>query len=443
MANVALVVLDTLRKDSFDNAFDWLPGRRFTNAYSTGSFTVPAHASLFVGKYPSELGVHSKNRNLDCSEPTLAELISNSGYNTKSYSCNPYISNAFGFDRGFNDFCGSWRLKHLDPDLFDWKSFISKTRDDGPTRYLKALWGCVTGDCETISSLKHGLHLKTRGMDLFDNGIRDDGAEECLEYIRNETFDSDEFLFINLMEAHAPYVPPQEYRTVELGKSPGLFESISGSVDADPETVRQAYEDSVKYLSDIYKKIFEELSDDFDYIITLGDHGEMFGNHGMWTHVHGVYPELTHIPLVISGDGVSGTEETPVSLLDVHRTVLNITGVEAESRGQDLLDDVSQVGRITEYHGLIQDRVYRLSQQDISDDLIDKYDSELRGVLLAGGYYGYETVDRFMEVGKSVDDPQERLSEIIADLSVREVESENNEKLSQETLDQLEDLGYA
>jgi arylsulfatase len=280
-------------------------------------------------------------------------------------------------------------------------------------------------------------------MDLFDNGIRDDGAEECLEYIRNETFDSDEFLFINLMEAHAPYVPPQEYRTVELGKSPGLFESISGSVDADPETVRQAYEDSVKYLSDIYKKIFEELSDDFDYIITLGDHGEMFGNHSMWTHVHGVYPELTHIPLVISGDGVSGTEETPVSLLDVHRTVLNITGVEAESRGQDLLDDVSQVGRITEYHGLIQDQVYRLSQQDISDDLIDKYDSELRGVLLAGGYYGYETVDGFMEVGKSVDDPQERLSEIIADLSVREVESESTEKLSQETLDQLEDLGYA
>jgi arylsulfatase A-like enzyme len=64
--NVAIVVLDTLRKDAFDREFDWLPGRRFSAAYSTGSWTVPAHASLFAGKYPSELGVHSKNRFLDC-----------------------------------------------------------------------------------------------------------------------------------------------------------------------------------------------------------------------------------------------------------------------------------------------------------------------------------------------------------------------------------------
>lgn len=55
--NIALIVLDTLRKDSFDEHFDWLPGRRFENAWAPSHWTVPVHASLFTGHYPSEVGV--------------------------------------------------------------------------------------------------------------------------------------------------------------------------------------------------------------------------------------------------------------------------------------------------------------------------------------------------------------------------------------------------
>jgi len=47
--SIALVVLDTLRKDSFDEHFDWLEGVRYDNAWSTSHWTHPAHGSLFTG----------------------------------------------------------------------------------------------------------------------------------------------------------------------------------------------------------------------------------------------------------------------------------------------------------------------------------------------------------------------------------------------------------
>lgn len=47
--NVAVIVLNTMRKDVFDEHFDWFPGVRYEEAYSIESYTVPAHGSLFTG----------------------------------------------------------------------------------------------------------------------------------------------------------------------------------------------------------------------------------------------------------------------------------------------------------------------------------------------------------------------------------------------------------
>ena len=80
--NVAVVVLDTLRRDRFREYFDWLPGQFYSRAFSTSHWTVPAHASLFTGKYGSELGVTAKSPSLDCDEITLPEALSAAGYRT-------------------------------------------------------------------------------------------------------------------------------------------------------------------------------------------------------------------------------------------------------------------------------------------------------------------------------------------------------------------------
>lgn len=63
--NVAIVLLDTLRRDSSDEHFDWLPGGRYKSTWSTSHWTVPAHGTLFTGKYPTETGVRIKSPALD------------------------------------------------------------------------------------------------------------------------------------------------------------------------------------------------------------------------------------------------------------------------------------------------------------------------------------------------------------------------------------------
>lgn len=97
MTNVAVVVLDTLRKDTFDEHFDWLTGRWYDRAYSTSHRTVPAHASLFTGQYASEVGVGGSVERLVHEGPGLGE----SGSTTRAFSANPYVSGQFEYDRGF------------------------------------------------------------------------------------------------------------------------------------------------------------------------------------------------------------------------------------------------------------------------------------------------------------------------------------------------------
>jgi arylsulfatase len=444
--SVALVVLDTLRKDAFDEQFDWLPGRRYENAWAPSHWTTPVHASLLCGRYASELGVHAKHQSLDCPEETLGERLRAAGYTTRAFSCNVNVSSAFGFDRGFDEFAGSWRLRELREDVFDWESFIAASTDEGPTRYLRALQECIAGDCATVPSLKRGARIKLRDLGFATH--EDDGGQEAVDYVRSTDFGDEEFLFVNLMEAHAPYTPPESYRTTDVENlqafttTNGLLDTVRGGVD-DPESLRQAYDDSVRYLSAVYRDMFAELKSSFDIVLTLSDHGECFGEYGAWKHAYGVFPALTHVPLVVSGtdtDGerYEGTTDRLTSLLDVHATVLDAAGVDVESDGRPL--EHTPADRVaTEYHGL-----YHRNRAKVESEGYDPspYDRDLFGAVV-GRDYGFETIERFETVpddadddvlGDAVEDHRERIDPRTLD---------GRAAVSEQVRRQLEDLGYA
>lgn len=437
--NIALVVLDTLRKDHFDDHFDWLPGTRFENAWSTSHWTVPAHGSLFTGQYGSEIGSYVNAETFDCKGPVLAELLGEAGYTTRAFSGNVNISKPFDFHRGFDQFEGSWRLQAMSENVFDWDQFISETREMGPKRYLLGLEQCIRSDCDTWDSIKRGVLLKSRDLG-FGGVVRDDGASKALEYVQDIDFGDNEFIFINLTEAHTPYNPPTEYRTVEPPDLDGLRATLAGGPQNDPARIRQAYADSVRYLSVMYGRIFDALVDDFDLIITLSDHGELLGEHGAWEHLYGIYPELTHVPLsVYSGTDTTEKRTESVSLLDVYRTVLAAAGIERQSRGRDFRTEVDDGEFLTEYHG-ISDRHHRgLKRQGIDDS--NYLQSELSGLVISR-YYGHESFNGFEEYGDSpYEDPRDRLYEVVKSLEKREVRDDTD--LDDATLEQLEDLGYA
>lgn len=434
MSSVAVVVLDTLRYDAFQEAFDWLEGARFSRAYATSHWTIPAHASLFTGRYAAEVGVHGRSPALDCPERTLAEAFDDAGHRTRCLTGNTQLTQYDGWERGFDEFAGPANLGRVDESMFDWGRHVEAT-EPGVDRYLSGVWNCVAGDWDTLGSLRYGY-------DLYRKPTWDGGASDVRDRLRATDVGDEEFLFVNLMDAHTPYRPPpgeDDPVTVVVA------DAFAGGVD-DPDRVRAAYRASVEYLSEIYREIHAELTAEFDYVVTLSDHGELLGEHGLWNHSISLHPELIHVPLVVSGDDVeAGPRHEVVDLLDVHRTVAELGGVDVDSRGRDLFGPLEPTEHRFESHGLLPFHESQFEREGVSAAEFQRWQTRLDGFVTPDGAYCYETDPDggFRVVGETdLPDPRGRLEELLDAVDEREVE-DADVSVSAEVRDRLEELGYA
>jgi len=112
--NVVLISIDTLRADRMSlyggprqttPAIDALARRgvHFVNAFTSSPWTLPAHATMLTGRYPSSL-----SSNLDDPLFKLAPLVSTvlkqHGYQTTAVTAGGYVSATYGADTGFDTF---------------------------------------------------------------------------------------------------------------------------------------------------------------------------------------------------------------------------------------------------------------------------------------------------------------------------------------------------
>ena len=439
--SIAVVVLDTLRYDLFAREFDWLEGMWFENAYSTSHWTVPAHGSLFTGLYPSESGVHSQSQSLDCEKPTVAERLHEAGYRTTKYSANLNIHTWDNWDRGFDENIGPNELQsYYETDTVDFTRRMSQSDKTGLPLYLDLFGACFSSDNSTVYSLLDGAR---RYMESSKNG----GAKSVLRRLNGRSIADPEFLFVNIMDTHVPYYPPEPYRRIDHEVTANNWEPFVNGISNLPE-VTAAYEDAVEFLGDKYREIFKKLDSQFDYVITLSDHGEMLGEYDMVEHAYGVFPQLPRIPLVISGEDIPDcTVETPVSLLDVHATIGDLANVSLDSRGQSLLDDPVPKDRLVEYHGFLPWLRETFLEHGVSEQRYEKLNDPLRGILTTDGIYTFETHEQgFLTTGKDAQidlvAKKDRLDDLIAELDVRSVGMDTDDP-DESVLDQLEDLGYA
>jgi len=443
MAKIAVIVLDTLRKDRFDKFFDWIPGCYFDAAYSTANWTAPAHASIFTGLYPREVGVSARSRSLTCPEQSIVETLSNKGYDTIAYSANHNASAENNFDRGFDDFTGPSALLNPNDHVLDFEQFLSNNNKEGVSLYWEAVRECIFGKYDTYQSLKCGLG-KAIGNKALQKNIDDDGASVIASEITDRNWDEDTFFFANLMEAHTPYDPPEPYNRVGEAVEVTVADTFSGVDDKD--RIQKAYDGAAEYLSEIYKDIFDELSTNFDYIITLSDHGELLGEHGYWNHTYGLYPEVTHVPLVITNTDEENDQyiETPVSLLDVYQTIRDIAGLDQQRRGQSLIDidSLEPTDRFAEYRGLISIAKERLLNTGYTDSEVQEYQKPMDALVGSeGGYWVYQDEQIVYPKDTSETDAFNRLQMLIEDLN--EIQIDKEDEISEQVRSHLEDLGYA
>jgi choline-sulfatase len=110
--HLVLITIDTLRADRV-GAYGYARARtphidrlaargvRFERAYATAPITLPSHASLMTGRYPPGHGARHNGIRVDSAVPTLANILSQSGFTTGAFVSAFPLDRRFGLSAGF------------------------------------------------------------------------------------------------------------------------------------------------------------------------------------------------------------------------------------------------------------------------------------------------------------------------------------------------------
>ncbi|ELZ95215.1 arylsulfatase, choline-sulfatase [Haloferax mucosum ATCC BAA-1512] len=348
--NVLFVVMDTVRKDHLTPyGYDrpTTPGLErfaeeatvFEQAVAPAPWTLPVHASLFTGMYPSQHGADQENPYLE-GATTLAETLSAAGYDTACYSSNAWITPYTHLTDGFDQQDNFFEVMPGD--------FLS-----GP---LAKAWKTMN-DSDTLRALADKLvSLGNTAHEYLASG---DGADSKTPTVIDETIafidDSDEFFaFINLMDAHLPYHPPEEYKSefapgvdsTDVCQNSKEYNAGAYEIDDDEwEDIRGLYDAEIAHIDDQLTRLFDHLKEtgqwDDTMVVVCADHGELHGEHGLYGHEFCLYDPLINVPLLVKHPELgAGRHEEQVELVDLYHTVLDSLGVEGgtpTSPGDDVV----------------------------------------------------------------------------------------------------------
>jgi hypothetical protein len=293
--DVVVVVLDTVRAANMSTygysrrtspTFDALAkeGALFLDATSPSTWSLPSHASLFTGLFPSAHGAHEETKVLATDVPTLAEVLGANGYETLCLTANPHISDGFGLTRGFQKQDRAWL---------------------GP-------------------SAGRSFMFIYRVLDLLGWTARDKGGGQVVADFQawlagRQRHTRPAFVFLNFLEAHFPYhqtpvdflehytnLGPLDRRDASLKAMAVQFgrKLSSAEIDAVVTPSRDMYDAGVTYSDYLLHRVMVALRAaagrlDHTLLVVLADHGEMLGEHDEFGHGPALYQQDLHVPLLL------------------------------------------------------------------------------------------------------------------------------------------------
>lgn len=124
------------------------------------------------------------------------------------------------------------------------------------------------------------------------------------------------FLWVHLMEPHEPYRDYTEPR--DFGNAP---------IDRYDEEIAHA-DQAARRILDAIDALQARAPERPIVVMVIGDHGEAFGEHGVFHHSFDLHEEAIRVPLLVRAPEVRpGPRAALVSLIDLHPTVLNLAGL--------------------------------------------------------------------------------------------------------------------
>ncbi|MCU0463389.1 MAG: sulfatase-like hydrolase/transferase [Anaerolineae bacterium] len=365
--NLLLIVLDTQRRDRLSlyggpretsPNIDAFADRAavYDRAISAAQWTVPSHASMFTGVYPSAHGLTEAHRVLSPRVPTLPEQLRSAGYDTVGFCNNPLVGVLdHGLTRGFDSFYNYAGGAINRPFARQWPSPI----DAAIKQWRKAAkqLGNQFAQREWLFRLSLNPLFTPIWTRLINyKGSSANSISDLIGYFEQQRAGGQTqpvFAFLNLMGTHLPYRPPQDalrHVAPTLDKA-----SYRYMADFNADAARwaspadAALEDWQKHALEAFydAEIFaqdRELGRLFDYlkrsgalrdtvVVIVSDHGEGHGDHGYFGHSFVVNQELVHVPLIISSpDGVNVGQhiDENISTRRIYHTLLAAAGCHPE-----------------------------------------------------------------------------------------------------------------
>jgi len=303
--DVILIVVDTLRADHlplYGYPRDTAPhlsalardSVTYLRATSPGTWTVPAHASMFTGLWPSVHGAERTEGERMTARPmraevrTLAEILGDAGFHPAAFVGNwTFVTPTLGFGRGFREF-------------FD---------------------GAVAYPPELVSSFRGWLPTQEGRL----------------------------FVFVNFLDPHEPFEPPPPLDTRFPTRHAELGTWITRAIYTDkravtPELVAHftsQYDGEIVFVDRALGALLRSLETECRYddalIVVTSDHGELFGEHGLGGHALFPFEPLVHVPLIVKyprGWRAGEVVERRVSTRGVFATILEAAGL-AQPEGVD------------------------------------------------------------------------------------------------------------
>jgi len=294
---VLLITTDTHRGDHLGltdpngelktPVLDALAGRGvlYEDCYAPITTTNPSHAALMTGEHPRDVGVLNNATGLMPAAPTIVQRFEEAGYATWAALSTSHIGPKIsGLGTGF--------------DRVSWPPHVPRDSAD------------------TITVLEDWM-AERDGRPLF--------------------------VWLHVFDPHSPYEPPEAYDRAYYPEDRDPFDPTQPAFDVspagfpkdlqglrDPEFPLAQYKAEVTAQDAELARILEDERFADAVVAVVGDHGEAFGEHGIWFNHDGLYPQTMHVPLIVAWPGAPAGERvtSPVMHTDVGRTLLDLAGLE-------------------------------------------------------------------------------------------------------------------
>ncbi len=328
----------------------------FERAISPAQWTIPAHASMFTGEYPSTHQTVQADLELDPGYPTLAELLKLQGYHTVGFCNNPLLGILKnGLRRGFDVFYNyggalptrpadgtplprplAWLLEQYTQFWRRLSYPIQNAFAKSDRLFQLALQPWLVPLWTRFVNFKGDTRASLRDISRFLEQMAQAPAKPF-------------FAFVNLMEPHLPYWPPepfiqkfapyfsqdrqardflrqynsQPYRWMAPLEHP--LTQLEAQVLSDIYDAEVAYQDHL--LGQVFQTLKQTHLEENTLVVVVADHGEGLGEHQFVGHAFVVYEELIRVPLLLRYPSVfpMGLRvSAPVSTRRLFHTVLDL-----------------------------------------------------------------------------------------------------------------------